>query len=327
MAVERDDYDSPWKEAIETFLPECLTLFFPQAHQAIDWSRGYTFLDQELRQAQPEAEIGRQIVDKLVQVYRKDGGDAWLLIHIEVQSQPDPNFERRMFTYHYRLFDRFDRQIASLAILGDERASWHPKSFANALWGTGVIRFAFRSVKLLDYRAKLDQLERNRNPFATIVVAHLRTQETRHDPSARLVAKLSMLRRFYARGYNRNQIVGLFRVIDWLMALPPELARRFWQEVSVLEQEQKMPYITSVERIGREEGLKEGLKEGHEAGLRDGLIEGIELILRAKFGPAGQQIIPEIRQLTEVSAIRSIYARLESAETLDDLHRVIAKHE
>jgi len=73
VSVGPDDYDSPWKEAVETFLPECLAFFFPRAFAAIDWSRGHTFLDQELRQIQREAEHGRQVVDKLVQVYRTDG--------------------------------------------------------------------------------------------------------------------------------------------------------------------------------------------------------------------------------------------------------------
>lgn len=67
-----------------------------------------------------------------------------------------------------------------------------------------------------------------------------------------------MLRRLYAQGYKREQIIGLFRVIDWLMTLPSNHARRFWQEVIAFEQEQQMPYITRVERIGREEGLMRG---------------------------------------------------------------------
>jgi hypothetical protein len=41
--------------------------------------------------------------------------------------------------------DRFDRPIASLAILGDERPNWRPESFTRELWGSGV-RFAFRAV-------------------------------------------------------------------------------------------------------------------------------------------------------------------------------------
>jgi hypothetical protein len=98
MAVGPDDYDSPWKEVLENFLPDCLALFFPRAYEAIDWTKPYTFLDQELRQIQREAELGRQVVDKLVRVARRDGAEAWVMIHIEVQSQPEGDFAKRMFT-------------------------------------------------------------------------------------------------------------------------------------------------------------------------------------------------------------------------------------
>jgi hypothetical protein len=99
VSVGPDDYDSAWKEAVETFLPDCLAFFFPRAYDAIDWERGHAFLDLELRQVQHEAERGRQVADKLVRVYRRDGADAWVLIHIEIQSQPEGDFAERMFTY------------------------------------------------------------------------------------------------------------------------------------------------------------------------------------------------------------------------------------
>lgn len=134
--------------------------------------------------------------------------------------------------------------------------------------------------------------------------------------------KLAVLRRLYSQGYNRKQIVGLFRFIDWLMALPPELARRFWEEVELFEQEQKMPYITSIERIGREEGLQEGLQEGRQEGLRQGLLDGIELALKIKFGAASEEIVPEIRDLTKLEVIRAVYAQIEMAQTLDDVRQV-----
>ena len=43
-----DDFDSPWKEALEQALPDFLALFFPEAHAGTDWSRGYRFRDKEL---------------------------------------------------------------------------------------------------------------------------------------------------------------------------------------------------------------------------------------------------------------------------------------
>ena len=42
------------------------------------------------------------LADKLFRVHLRNGTDLLLLIHIEVQSQHDPDFARRMFVYYYR---------------------------------------------------------------------------------------------------------------------------------------------------------------------------------------------------------------------------------
>jgi hypothetical protein len=68
-----DDYDSPWKEALDAYFEPFVSLLFPQAHRQIDWSRGYESLDKEFQQVVREAEVGRRYVDKLVKVWTQDG--------------------------------------------------------------------------------------------------------------------------------------------------------------------------------------------------------------------------------------------------------------
>ena len=40
-----DQYDSPWKEAVEHYFPEFMEFYFPNAHVEIDWAKDYIFLD------------------------------------------------------------------------------------------------------------------------------------------------------------------------------------------------------------------------------------------------------------------------------------------
>jgi len=68
-----------------------------------------------------EAELGRRLVDKLVKVWRKDGGEVWVLSHIEVQGEEETDFAERMYVYNYRIFDRYRHQVASLTVLADGR--------------------------------------------------------------------------------------------------------------------------------------------------------------------------------------------------------------
>lgn len=63
------DADTPWKEVLESYFPEFLALFFPEIHAGIDWTKGWRFLDKELRQVVQDAELGRRYADKLVEVW------------------------------------------------------------------------------------------------------------------------------------------------------------------------------------------------------------------------------------------------------------------
>ncbi|MEI2779840.1 MAG: hypothetical protein V9H25_00690 [Candidatus Competibacter sp.] len=146
----RDDYDSPWKEVLERYFPAFLAWFFPAAHADIAWEHGYRFLDKELQKVVRDAKLGRRWADKLVQVTTRDGGEDWLLVHVEVQGQREADFARRMFSYNYRLFDRYARPVVSLAVLGEGQGETAGQ-FGYGRWG-GETRFTFPVVCLNDYR-------------------------------------------------------------------------------------------------------------------------------------------------------------------------------
>ena len=60
------DYDSPWKEMLESYFPDFMAFFFSAAHQDINWSRGYENLDNELQQIVRDAKLGKRLADKLI---------------------------------------------------------------------------------------------------------------------------------------------------------------------------------------------------------------------------------------------------------------------
>lgn len=121
MAKNRptDDFDSPWKDALTRYFPEFLAFYFPQAYACIDWGQPHRFLDEELAQVVRDAELGHRRVDRLVEVATRDAGPQRVYIYVEVQGQPDPGLAERLFVYHYRLYDRYRRPVAKLAVLAD----------------------------------------------------------------------------------------------------------------------------------------------------------------------------------------------------------------
>jgi Putative transposase, YhgA-like len=217
-----NDFDTPWKDALTRYLPEFMAFYFPLAYAAIDWSKPHTFLDQELAQVVRDAELGKRLVDRLVEVATLTSGTQWVYIHIEVQGQPDKDFAERLFTYNYRLYDRYRRPVATLALLADEGLYWKLERFGYELFGCQV-SIQFPTVKLLDYAPRLEELLSDPNPFALVMAAHLLTQQTRNDVQARYVAKWRLARLLYERDWDKQRIIDLFAVIDWLLRLPKDL--------------------------------------------------------------------------------------------------------
>lgn len=313
MTEQRADFDGPWKEVLEDYFQDFLLFFFPDIHTDINWDQGYEFLDKELQQVVRDAAIGTRYGDKLIKVWRAGDEELWVLIHVEVQAQPDSNFAERMFTYNYRLRDRYGKPVASLAVLADERPNWRPHEFRSELWG-GSIVFQFPTIKLLDYGQQWQSLENSSNPFATVVMAHLKSQETRDDPELRKQWKFSLTRRLYERGYERQDVLNLFRFIDWVIALPQEFETSFRQDLEEYEREAQMPYVTSVERIAKQEGVREGLLEG--------LLEGIKLGLELKFGDEGLELLPEISQIQDTELLKEIQSGIKQASSTEELRSI-----
>jgi hypothetical protein len=117
------------------------------------------------------------------------------------------------------------------------------------------------TVKLLDYRDRWDELEASQNPFAWVVMAHLKMQETRRDKPSRKVWKMRLIRGLHESGYNKTDVLNVFNFVDWVLGLPKPLETEFWRELKAYEEGQKVPYITSVERIGYERGRVEEREE------------------------------------------------------------------
>ncbi|HMZ82115.1 MAG TPA: hypothetical protein PLL06_20625, partial [Acidobacteriota bacterium] len=125
----RDDYDSPWKEALDDYFKDFLELLFPMAHDGIDWRVEPISRDKELQKVTATAQMPRQIADKLKEVRTLDGHTRWVLIHIEVQSQWEAHFPERIFRFDARLYDEFGKHVVSLVVLGDSTPDWNPNQF------------------------------------------------------------------------------------------------------------------------------------------------------------------------------------------------------
>jgi hypothetical protein len=105
---------------------------------------------------------------------------------------------------------------------------------------------------------------------------------------------------------SREDIRQFFRFIDWMMDLPPGLDSLFWKEIDDFEKEKQMPFMTTPERLGRTAGL----------------LAGIEQCLDIRFGEAGLQLLPEIRELTDVELLQTVLEKIKTVASPEELRRL-----
>lgn len=271
-----DDYDTPWKEVLARYLPDFMAFYFPRAHGAIDWSRPYSFLDQELAALSVGTALGRRMLDKLVRVFGVDGGEQTLLLHVELQGWRDSAFAERMFIYHYRVYDRYRQPVASMALLLDDGWRWRPARYAYQVLDCRL-QLDFPVVKLRDFEAQIAQLYDHPNPFALVTLAHLLARRTRRNIYQRRHAKWRLTKLLLRRDWNRQRIIDLYRAIDWLLRLPDSMETRLRRGIYLLGKEAEMAYLSYLERYGLKQGLAQGLAEGLKQGQAAQLLDQLEL--------------------------------------------------
>ena len=248
------EQDSPWKEFLERFFEPFILYFFPNVHAEIDWNKKYTFLDKELQRVVRDSAINSRFADKLVKVYRKNGQEQWVLIHIEVQGSQQTEFEKRMFTYHYRLFDRYQKPVAGFAVLTDGNDNWRPSIYSSEIWNTRLT-FEFNLVKILDFEKTAEAAgPLPKNPIEILIRGHQIARLTKPESPQRLDGKLALIKHLYRSGLKKEAILELFRILDWLISLSTDLAKEFKIDFERFEREEiAVPYVTSIERIYQEE--------------------------------------------------------------------------
>jgi len=245
------DYDGAWKETLRRHLPALLAKYFPSMHAAIDWSVEPQWFDKELSQVLGQAGKRNQQVDVLVKLRLLSGQDQWFLLHLEIQTAYEENFESRIGLYNCGLYWIFKHRVATLVILGDLRSGWQPQEdvFGIADFET---RIRFPVCKLID---KLNTEWKDDHSLPVLIArAQIEALRTTGDPGARYEAKWRLVRKLYDLGYNADEVRELVRLIDWMMHLRKDLSERFEHELTELEEELHMPYITSMEQIAEARG-------------------------------------------------------------------------
>ena len=172
----------------------------------------------------------------------------------------------------------------------------------------------------MDMAEQLSTLEESKNPFAVCTLAHFKAMETAHNPVDRKKWKYNLTIGLYKRGYSREDIIKLFSFIDWIMSLPDELEANFLEEIYRYEEEYKMPYITSAERMGIQKGLQQGLQKGLLQEAREMVLDAFD----AKFGSIPSHVHEKVDAMTDREKLKQILRTVIRAESLEEVDKKIS---
>lgn len=261
--------DMLWKSILEDIFDDFLRFFFANAEALFDLEKGFEYLDQELEQlfAPDSDQFSSKYVDKLVKAYCRSGAEAWLLIHIEVQGYRDEAFADRMFTYYYRIWDKYRKPVTAFAILTDDCKHFLPAQFEQACLGTSIC-FRFNSFKVLDQSE--NELETSDNPFAQVILAvKLAINGKRVSPDELYRLKIDLAKRLLKRNIPKWKVGRLMDFLKFYVRLDSkELDKEFVKEIKKATKPDPIPMtfeeviLNIVKEEGKEEGLEQGLAKG-----------------------------------------------------------------
>lgn len=300
--------DLLWKGIIEDLAEDFVKFFFPDWSKSIDFSREFEFLDKELAQLSAEAAETRRVVDKLIKVFLKDGTEKWVLIHVEVQGYKDPDFAKRLFTYYYRLLDRYGVPITTLAILTDNHPNFHPTTYETRLAGTALL-FRFNTYKLLDHT--LEAFRMVDNPFARVMeVARIALERKKLAEEHLYSLTIGVVRRLKNSGYSSNATRKIMNFLGIYV--------RFKNQVIIRNFEKDIDQIFENSfTMGLEEMiLEETKKQIKQEGLEEGKLKEKQQVVYHSWQ---EGLSPELTaKLTElpVEQVKKLFAQFTAGEKL-----------
>lgn len=159
-------------EFLHEFLQDFLKLFYPDVERRLDF-RNIEFPDFA---AGSGGEAG--VVAKL---RTRNGSPKLVLIHIEVQSRPEPDFPRRMFESYCLLRSEHKLPVFPIVVYlrgGEEGLATEEYRITHAALPGEVVRFRYQSVRLA--RLNVEEYRRRGDPVGAALGAWIDRAKSRN---------------------------------------------------------------------------------------------------------------------------------------------------
>jgi hypothetical protein len=303
--------DILWKGIIRDLFDDFIRFFYPDADAQFDLSKGFHFLDKELEQLSPGDDLlASKYIDDLIRIYIRSGPEDYSLLHVEVQDQKVAGFEERMYTYYYRIQDRFRHPVATLVILTGTNNRFRPASHKVHFQDTSL-NFGFRTYRVADQQE--EALLNHNNPFAIVILTVQLAQKIKklREPKSKnqqltdyrnndqilYDSKLKLAENLLNRKLSPMKLKKLLSFLKHYVPFEnSEFTNKFDNKIlSLTNKTVNMTLeeciLDLAEKQGLENGEKKGIQKGVQLGKRTGRKEAKSevaksLLLKTDFSPA-----------------------------------------
>ena len=312
-------HDQRFKEFLQLFLQDFLKLFYPEVEERLDFET-LELIDKELFTDFPEG--NPREADVVAKLRNREGSPEIVLIHVEIQSRSERDFEVRMFGYYAMLWLRYQLPIFPIVVyLRGGKRGLTTEEYRTALFGREILRFRYMAIEMAPLDAEV--YREGGGPVGAALSA-LMDHPKAADP---VELRFSMVKQVAESELAALPKFLLVHIIAVYFELTAEEMQRYWRLVSRKEyrkvQEVELTWADKLIEQGRQEGAEKGREEGHEEGRRVGLIEGkrgtLLRLLTAKFGPLPEATSSRVQALESLDELDSYFERALKATSLEEV--------
>ena len=260
--VPHDRHDEMFKLLLETFFADFIDLFFPQVSQLMEQDH-LEFRPQEVITDVLDQE--KHVVDILVET-RLKGEEGLILIHVENQSQRLPDYNRKMFKYFARLYEKYQQKILPIVVYAHDAAVEEEDSFRIGFSFLDVLEFRFLKVQLR--KEPWRKYIQSANPVAAALMSKMNySKEERVNVKIEFARMLANMRLDLAR----NTLLTAF--FETYLKLNKTEEEEYRQRLPIELKPEEVRYFMEITTSYHEKGREEGIREGREEGIKEGIKE------------------------------------------------------
>lgn len=223
------DHDRLFKELLTIFFWEFIQLFLPEVAAYLERD-SISFIDKEVF---TDVTAGEKYEADLVVKARLRGEESFFLVHVEHQAQYQGTFDKRMFRYFSRLYEKYDLPVYPIALFSynspkEPEPNLHQVAFPNKV----VLDFNYDVIQLnrLNWRDFLQQ----QNPVATALMAKMNVA-----PKDRRRVKFECLRLLATLRLDRARMQLISGFVDTYLRLNAEEEKLLRADIATIESEQQ----------------------------------------------------------------------------------------